>query len=539
MHFEMNSIEDLCTYINVPVGFFKYVIFIKKDNYVTFDIPKKNGDFRHITAPKDELKFIQRQLLRFLENNYEFLDYQHGFIKGRSSVTNAKCHVNKRYVLNGDIKDFFDNIHFGRVRGLFLKAPFNYSNKVATIIAKIVCYNKKLPQGAPTSPIISNMICYTMDKELNFVAKKYNCKYTRYADDITFSTDSESFPKEIAEVKDGNIYFSNRITKIINGGFSNGFVFNSRKTKLYKRFVRQEVTGIVVNKKTNVSNNYIRNLRAILHNIAMNGFLDTYMKTFKTEQNDEDCAKYLLYNYLAGKISYLKMVKGDTDNIYLKYANEFNKVFNTQTFDITEEIRILKYASKRCYVIECEYSIGTGFSIEKDHICTSTHVILNKDNVPSFKYNNEDLKYNGQFPINKNDIPFTYALHPDLKNKKFINPYSISKENYESDIISLSVSINNKNKMTLAKRIVRQGDTVYMIGYPAFNGFDKTGIHILKARVTGENTCFGRKLINTDVSPQHGMSGGPVLNTSFEVVGIIYAGFDSGNNENVGFISMI
>ena len=148
LNFEINTIEELATYINVPVKFLKYVLFVKKDNYISFNIPKKSGGYRQITAPKDELKYVQRQLLLFLGKNYKFLDCQHGFIKGKSCVTNAKCHINKRFILNGDIENFFDNIHFGRVRGLFMNEPFNYSSKVATIIAQIACHDKKLPQGA-------------------------------------------------------------------------------------------------------------------------------------------------------------------------------------------------------------------------------------------------------------------------------------------------------------------------------------------------------------------------------------------------------
>lgn len=534
LNFTINTIEELATYIKVPVNFLRYVIFVKKDNYITFNILKKSGDYRQITAPKSELKYIQRQLLKFLEKKYEFLACQHGFIKGKSNVTNAQCHVNKRFILNGDIENFFDNIHFGRVRGLFMNEPFNYSNKVATIIAKITCNDGKLPQGAPTSPIISNMICYKIDKELSFIARKNNCKYTRYADDITFSTDAESFPKEIAEIIDGKVYFSDKVIRIVNGGFNNGFVFNNKKTKLFKRFVRQEVTGIVVNKKTNVNYCYVKQLRAILHNIIKNGLLDTYLKTFNEKTKDEYFARYTLFNYLSGKINYLKMVKGETDGIYLKYANEFNKAFNVEAFDITEEMKIQKYASKMCYVIESDYDTGTGFSIENDYIYTSTHVILNKDILDS-----RNPKYDEQFPIKSDDNPFIFLLHPSLKSKTLISNYSISKENYENDIISLPVQINNKNQMKLAKRKAKIGETVYMTGYPAFNGFDHTSIHIIKTKITGENIFFGRKLLNTNDSPKHGMSGGPVLNKEGEVVGIIYAGFDDGSSENVGFISLL
>ena len=198
---------------------------------------------------------------------------------------------------------------------------------------------------------------------------------------------------------------------------------------------------------------------------------------------------------------------------------------------------ILKYAKRKCYVIETDYCFGTGFSLEKNQICTSTHVIVNKENMPSFIFNQKNEKYEKQFPIKVS--PFVHLLHPNLRNKKFVDVFSITKKDYESDVITLSININNKNKLNLARRKAKVGDVVYMVGYPGFNGFTQSSIQIIKAVVTGYNVYFGRNLINTDISPKHGMSGGPVLNTNREVVGIIYAGFDDGSNENVGFISLV
>ena len=535
----INTVDEFCDKIGVKISFLKYVLYKKKKLYCQFEIKKRGGGVRIITAPCDELKYIQRKLLKFLENNYHFLSCQHGFIKGKSCVTNAKKHVGKRFVLNCDIEDFFDNIHFGRVRGLFMNEPFNYSSEVATTIAKIVCYKKKLPQGAPTSPIISNIICYTIDKQFEKIAKTNNCRYTRYADDITFSNDSESFPNAIATNINGKVELSEQIIKILSGGYDSGFKFNNRKTKLYKRYVRQEVTGIVVNKKTNVDSNYIKQIRAIMHNIKKEGYIASCQKTFNITFKTEEESRQKLFNFLAGKISYLKMVKSETDNLYLKYANEFNKLFGCEIFDITDEIRMRKYAQKRCYVIECGGN-GTGFSLNDNEIITSTHVILNDITYPKFKDNKDNEKYLKQFPINSDDMDFVYLLHPNLKSKKLISGFSLSQNDYESDICSLKIGINNKNKMKISKIKVKQGDTVYMMGYPSFKDFDNTSLRIIKAKVTGENVLFNRKIVNTSVAPAHGMSGGPVLNVNREVVGIVYGGNDDYNNtDNVGFISLI
>ncbi len=537
---KLNTIDDLCYNIGISPKFLKYVLYVKKDKYYDFKIPKKNGDFRSISSPCRELKYIQRQLLKFFEKEYSFLDCQHGFIKGRSCVTNAKLHVGKRFVLNGDIEHFFDTIHFGRVRGIFLNKPFYYSKEVATIIAKITCYNKKLPQGAPTSPFVSNIICYTMDKKLDYIAKKYNCRYSRYADDITFSTDSELFPTEIANIKNESISFSKKIIRIINGGYENGFVFNDKKTRFYKRYNRQEVTGVVVNKKTNVNKYYLKNIRAIIHCINYNGFVESYFKTFKSIPSSENYAKNILFNYLCGKISYLKMVRGDSDGLFLKYANDFNNCFKTEVFDISDEMRVRKYIGNKCYVIECGANYGTGFTTTSydNIIYTSTHVIVDKNNCPSFVYDSSSSNYSKQFPIYGKSINLLYILNKNLKNKRTVVDYYIDQESYEKDILLMPVKTNKKNNLKISNRKAKLGDIVFLVGYPCFNGFDNTSIHVIKTKVIGENILFGRKLINTLDSPKHGMSGGPVLNSNNEVVGIVYAGNDD-NSENVGFISLV
>src|SRR5699024_7070708 len=110
-----------------------------------------------------------------------------GFIPGKSIITNARIHRNKRLVVNIDLKDFFPSFHFGRVRGFFEKNKyFLLSREVSTIIAQLTCYKGSLPQGAPTSPIITNLICQILDYKLLKIAKKYKTDYSRYADDLTF-----------------------------------------------------------------------------------------------------------------------------------------------------------------------------------------------------------------------------------------------------------------------------------------------------------------------------------------------------------------
>lgn len=205
---QINNLDDLSTTLDIPKKYITYYLYkypLDK-RYKVFKIPKKKGGYREIAAPANNLKLIQQKLNEILTNYYEnFIASQvHGFCHNRSIVTNAKHHLRKKYVLNIDLKDFFPSIHFGRVNGLFRSEPFNFNDKISNILANICCHEGVLPQGSPTSPIITNFICKKLDKELQHLAKRNNCKYTRYADDITISSNDDIFPDEIALLKRDN-----------------------------------------------------------------------------------------------------------------------------------------------------------------------------------------------------------------------------------------------------------------------------------------------------------------------------------------------
>lgn len=264
--------RDLANFINVPLKILTYVIYVKKiDNcYTTFTIPKKGGQERIINAPDNQLKDIQTRLASSLskhqikvrkENNIS-LKLSHGFEKERSIITNAKMHRNKRYVLNIDLENFFDCFHFGRVRGYFEKNT-NYllSREIATKIAQLTCYKGCLPQGAPTSPIITNMICQIFDMQVLKVAKKYKLIYTRYADDLTFSTNEKSFP-------DNRASFIADLEEVV---ISAGFVINKNKTRLQYGDSQQKVTGLIVNKKLNVDRDYYKKTCAMADKLYKTG----------------------------------------------------------------------------------------------------------------------------------------------------------------------------------------------------------------------------------------------------------------------------
>ena len=250
--------------------------------YTTFEILKKNGGTRVIQAPEKRLKILQKKVANLLENcldelekNHKRKKLSHGFQKQCSIHTNAKLHKGKRYVLNFDIKDFFPSIHFGRVKGYFIKnRDFELNEEVAKLIAQIACNKQeenKLPQGSPCSPVLSNLIAHLLDIRLVTMAQKYKLFYSRYADDITFSTNQKSFPEKIAyyDRLEETWKLSNIVKKEV---LACGFDVHPDKTRMRYKDTRQTVTGLVVNRKVNVRSEYYKRARSMAHSLFTKGY---------------------------------------------------------------------------------------------------------------------------------------------------------------------------------------------------------------------------------------------------------------------------
>ncbi|PYF82496.1 RNA-directed DNA polymerase [Marinomonas alcarazii] len=245
-------------------------------HYHQFDVAKKSGGVRTISAPSDELKDLQRKLsdllldcksVIHLDNKVE-CSLSHGFERERSIITNARIHRGKKNVLNLDLADFFGSFNFGRVRGYFISnRDFKLDPHIATVIAQIACYENRLPQGSPCSPVIANLITNSLDIKLSKLAKRNGCSYTRYADDITFSTRKKIFPTAILKDAENVILGSKLLGEIRRAGFS----VNPKKTRLQFKDSRQEATGLVINKKVSVKSEYWRLTRAMANSLFKTG----------------------------------------------------------------------------------------------------------------------------------------------------------------------------------------------------------------------------------------------------------------------------
>jgi len=330
-HFlKLQTAADVAGLLEIKLSKLTYLIYKVPSGtkYTTFQIPKKTGGMRTISSPNEALKFIQRRLNYVLLHVYKPKPSVHSYLIGKSIVSHAHKHKNKINLLTIDLQDFFPSINFARVRGMFIGKPYYLGVKAATILAQICCFNNELPQGAPTSPIISNMICAQMDSQLTALAKEHDCYYSRYADDLTFSTNLRKFPSAFMLINQyGQIEVGTELKDIIT---SNWFVINLNKIHLQHCSRRQQVTGLIVNKFPNVRRKYIRNLRATLHSWSL-GYEEAekqlhekYVVKHRNPLNGMPSLK----NYVKGKFSYLKMVRltRDKDSVYLGLLKRLNKL---------------------------------------------------------------------------------------------------------------------------------------------------------------------------------------------------------------------
>jgi RNA-directed DNA polymerase len=259
----LKSRDDVAGLLDVSPKLLRYYLF-KANKYRTFEIKKRSGASRTISSPANALKIIQQKLNQVLHAVYKKRSPVHGFVRDRSIKTNALRHMGCDVVLNFDLENFFPNVHFGRVKGLFSKKPYNLPDQVALTLAQICCNETVLPVGAPTSPMVANMICARMDAQLKEVAYEFGCMYTRYADDITFSTRSRRFDPSIAyrDPTTKTWVVGDRVRNIVEG---NQFKIHETKTHVRTKHSRQEVTGITINERLNVRRQLIRQVRAMLH----------------------------------------------------------------------------------------------------------------------------------------------------------------------------------------------------------------------------------------------------------------------------------
>lgn len=300
------SPADLAAALRLPIPRLRWLAFHSEasavSHYVRFRIPKKSGGTRELAAPHRDTAACQAWILHEILEKLPLNEAAHGFVRGRSTVTNAAPHVARAVVVNADLKDFFPSITFPRVKGVFQQ--LGYSPAVATVLALLctecpretVSYDgrtlhvatgpRALPQGACTSPALSNLVARGLDARIAGIARRIGWTYTRYADDLSFSTDTPGASR--------TGWLLARLRHVVG---EENFTVNEAKTRVQRPNTRQSVTGLVVNKSPGVPRDTVRRLRAILHKARTEGL---------AAQNREGHPHF--EGWVEGMIAYISMV---------------------------------------------------------------------------------------------------------------------------------------------------------------------------------------------------------------------------------------
>ena len=265
-------------------------------NYKIYKIKKRNGKYRTIYEPNLILKQIQKQILNNILNNKSISKYAKAYHKGIQLKDNAIPHINKEMILKLDIKDFFENISFLDIYNSCF--PIEYFPKSVGMILTYLCtYDNHLTQGSPTSAYISNLVMKEFDEVLGLWCEENNISYTRYSDDMTFS--GEFNPREV-------------IVKVRKMLYKLGLELNNKKIHIIHKSSNQNVTGIVVNEKVQVSAKYRKEIRQEIYYIKKFG-LSSHLK--KCDINI-DSKRYL--NILYGRVLYVLQIN-ENDKEFIKY----------------------------------------------------------------------------------------------------------------------------------------------------------------------------------------------------------------------------
>ncbi len=506
-----NNVDQLSGLLDTSykkIAYFYYdVDYSKKIYYESFEILKKNGSKRLISAPVAQLKNLQKKIAILLGELYVPHACAHGFIGEKSIVTNAKNHTRKKYVFNIDLKDFFATITFPRIFGLLTSKPYMIDARVASVIAHLCTIGGCLPQGAPTSPIISNMICRQLDRQLSRLAFTNRAVYSRYADDISFSFYAPDKYVDDAIVKfdesAGN-YFAgvgDKLKRIIK---SNKFAINDSKTRLQDRFERQTVTGLVVNKKVNVPREFVRKTCAMIHSIESFG-LKSAQERFLIENPE---SKSRIDNVIFGRILYMKSIVGFGSLVYKRIALRFNQLDLDRKVPLSSgkngifSAKYCDWVNRRCWVIDNHETIsqGSGFMMAGNLLITCAHVVGEAKEVEVYRTCDAE-KYEALVCYVSPDKSIDVAV---LKIKGAPGRFEEFHHKEESQTLEV-------------------GDILTVLGFPKYKD-DAKNVWINKATIVNQIKTPSSLIGYIDKELYGGNSGGPVLSEDGSLVGIVIKG---------------
>lgn len=465
--------------------------------YREFTITKRDGSARVISAPDGSLKIVQKKLNQILRAVYVPRAPVHGFAQGKSIVSNAASHSGRRWIFNIDLENFFPTIHFGRVRGMFAGKLHKLPEPAARALAQICCYKGALPQGAPTSPVVSNMVCAGLDIELRRLASLHKCHYTRYADDITFSSDQPIFPNAIAVLSNDGVSVGDDLRRIIE---SASFKINEAKVRIRSRGQRQEVTGLVANEVPNVPREYVRRVRGMLHAWAKFGEDDAeremHSKYYRKQRRD-GAPQPRFKDVLRGRLNFIRMVKGQDNPVFVGLWNRSSDLDPAQ-FRRLVPVRSFDRVGEGLWIIESDSEAlqGTAFMMEDGRLLTCAHCAF----------------------------PDCVVYRTDDVATKFKVTVVAKDENRDVAIVSIVGSPAKRGTIALGdSKGVETGDSLTVFGFPHYAPGGKE--HRITTPVTSTTQLFTYKHFVLADPVYAGNSGGPVFDKNCRLVGIVRTGW--------------
>jgi RNA-directed DNA polymerase len=549
----LNAIKtrhDLAKAIGVPV---KYLIrrafeIDQKHLYSEFIVPKRSGGDRVIHAPYWPTANTQKRIRELLEEIYRPSNRVMGFVKERGIRDNAKFHVGKRLVLNIDLADYFGSIHFGRIRRRLMARPYALTNDVATIIAKLCTLDGRLPTGASTSPILANIVSSAMDGALAEFAKQRGCFYTRYADDLTFSTNRSVFPSSLVrrshEAVSG-VEAAPELTEIIT---TQGFSIQPGKTRLMTKHMRQEVCGVTCNERLNVRRTLYRDVRATLNAWRKHGRKEAEAK-WHEKYNWRSALS--LERSLRGRIEHIIHIRGHNDKAVYNLVCQFNELQDRSFKGITYEYLDndpLGIHESVC-LIQCDdepnltWSQGSGFVVEGGAIITNHHVIS------YFAYQEHVVEKNGK--------PTKISVRATGEDGKVLPPvvfphirvsFDGSEVEYDVEVVysdpKRDLAVLRPSNPLWAKAISHRacqlsftspqtGSEVSLVGFPSHS--PGGSCKVVPGFVTGTTPLDGNPYFTISQIIVQGNSGGPVVDKFGQVIGIATKGVSPNEELNLAF----
>jgi len=533
---QLKTTEDLANWLGFAAYADLHPHLYPTPKYKSFSIRKKSGGIRPISAPRKRLLEMQRKLASAMLELDQSRESAHGFRRKRSVVTNAMQHSGpgKSFVFNIDLEDFFSNISYVRCRGVFRAAPFDLPFSVACVLAQICCFNGCLPQGAATSPVVSNFVCRGLDGALEQLAKRNRARYTRYADDMTFSFSVNGvtdLPPNVVSLVDGAPVPSNRLEDIIAG---HGFAINYQKVRLRSRRQRMEVTGLTVNDFPNVTRTYVDEIRGMLTAWRSHG-LEAVQKTFLEREFGgqwRSGAKPKFYKHLRGRLLYLHNVKGPTDRVYTRLARRFNALASTNVppldcIPVSDTVLDASELSQAVYHVGCidekamKFSEGSAFLLSSVGIVTCDHVVQ--------RPNEGEDDPQGYFGPNGGTIVLKDNLLQDVCELVVVWSCEIA------DIAVLKPKAalpDNALYLRPTRLPVKPGMQVHLCGFPNHSA----GKTLSKYDTSVVNTYASKTFRHYELAQniRKGNSGGPVLDETYGVIGIAKEGStQAGGNDAV------